>query len=186
MIWKKSSTSFEKIALPHLDAVFRAAVALCGRPSEAEDLVQVTFLKALEKFGSFKSGSNCRAWLLTILRNAWIDEIRRRSRRETPVSLDESWMEQAQTAEQTAWTNARDLLENFSDEDVIGALQKLPDDQRLTLFLIDVEQYSQEEVAEITDVAVGTVKSRTSRARNNLKEQLKQYASDKGYARGEI
>lgn len=186
MAWRKSHKSFEKTALPHLNTVFRAAVALCGRPAEAEDLVQTTFLKAMEKFGSFKTGSNCRAWLLTILRNVWIDELRRQSRREIPVELDDNLVVQPPEAEESAWTNARDLLENFSDEEVIEALRRLPDDQRLTLFLVDVEQYSQEEVAEITDTAVGTVKSRTSRARDRLKRQLQEYANDKGYARGEI
>lgn len=185
MAWKKSTTSFERTALPHLNAVYRAAVALCGRSEEADDLVQVTFLKAMERFSSFKNGSNCRAWLLTILRHTWIDELRRRRRQEIPMELDENLIVQPPTEEASAWTDARDLLENFSDDEVIEALQRLPDEQRLTLFLIDVEQYSQEEVAEITDTAVGTVKSRTSRARNNLKQQLKEYAVNRGYARGE-
>lgn len=180
------SKSFEAITIPHLNAVFRAAVALCGRREDAEDLVQVTYLKAMRKFGSFKHGTSCRAWLLTILRHTWIDELRRRRRQGGPaVPLDETRIETPAPTEETPWTGAGDLLEHFSDAQVIAALQRLPEDQRLTLFLIDVEQYSQEEVAEITGVAVGTVKSRTSRARNNLKRQLQSYANEMGYARGE-
>lgn len=186
MALKRSHKSFEKIALPHLNAVYRAAMALCGHSSEAEDMVQATYLKAMESFGSFETGSNFRAWLLSILRNAWIDEMRRRQRHEKTLPLDEERIEQPVSPQEVAWTNPRDLLENFSDEKVIKALQQLPDGQRLTLFLIDVEQYSQDEVAQITGTEVGTVKSRTSRARANLKLQLKQYASDIGYARGEL
>ncbi len=184
MSFRKSHKNFEDIALCHLNAVYRAAVVLCGYSGEAEDLVQITFLKAMEKFGSFKAGTNCRAWLLTILRNAWIDELRRRRRYEIDTTLDESLLEQNELPQETSWTNARDLLDNFSDEQVIEALRRLPEDQRLALFLIDVEQYSQQEVAQITNANVGTVKSRTSRARNSLKKHLKQYASEMGFTRG--
>ena len=85
--------------------------------------------------------------------------------------------------EETTWSDAEDLLENFSDDQVIQAMRQLPDDQRLTLFLIDVEQLSQEEVAQITGVAVGTVKSRTSRARMELRRRLMSYAKEMGFKR---
>jgi RNA polymerase sigma-70 factor (ECF subfamily) len=182
---RKSGRSFEEIALPHLNSVYRAAVAICRKPDVADDLVQVTFLKAMEKFGSFKSGTNCKAWLLTILRNSWIDELRHKKYDNYSVQLDENMIEEQSQTEESTWTNAEDLLENFSDEQIIKALGQLPDDQRLTLFLIDVEQYSQEDVAQITDVAIGTVKSRTSRARGILKQQLEQYSKEMGYSRGE-
>jgi RNA polymerase sigma-70 factor (ECF subfamily) len=182
---KKSGKSFEEIALPHLNSVYRAAVAICGKPDVAEDLVQVTFLKAMEKFSSFKSGTNCKAWLLTILRNSWIDELRHKKYDNYSVQLDENRVGEQPQSEESTWTNAEDLLENFSDEQIIRALSQLPDDQRLTLFLVDVEQYSQEDVAQITGVAIGTVKSRTSRARGILKLQLDKYLIDMGYSRGE-
>ncbi len=182
---RKSGQSFEEIALPHLNSVYRAAVAICRKSDVADDLVQVTFLKAMEKFGSFKSGTNCKAWLLTILRNSWIDELRHKKYDNYSVQLDENMVEeQSQTVEST-WTDAEDLLENFSDEQIIKALAQLPDDQRLTLFLVDVEQYSQEDVAQITGVAIGTVKSRTSRARGILKQQLEKHSKNMGYSRGE-
>ncbi|MHC4926186.1 MAG: RNA polymerase sigma factor [Planctomycetota bacterium] len=182
---KKSGKSFEEIALVHLNSVYRAAVALCGKHNDAEDLVQVTFLKAMEKFSSFKSGTNCKAWLLTILRNSWIDELRHKKYNNHFVQLDEHMVEEQSQIEESTWTNAEDLLENFSDKQILNALGQLPDDQRLTLFLIDVEQYSQEDVAQITGVAIGTVKSRTSRARGVLKQQLEKYSKDMGYSRGE-
>ena len=162
---------FERIAMVHLTAVYRAAIALCGNPDLAEDLVQNTMLKAYERFGSFTQGTHCKAWLLCILRNTWIDHLRKRNNKPTVQSLEEDMVAQSKT-EKTTWTDANDLLENFTDEQVIKALQRLPEDQRLTLYLVDVEQLSQDEIATITEVAVGTVKSRASRARSALKQSL--------------
>jgi RNA polymerase sigma-70 factor (ECF subfamily) len=177
---KAKSSDFEEIALPHLDLIYRAAVALCGRPGEAEDLVQETFLKAFESFASFEQGTNCKAWLAKILRNTWIDRFRHRMVAGPMMSLEEDFMVDTSGDNETVWSNAEDLVENFSDEQVIRALSQLHEDQRLTLFLIDVEQLSQKEVAEITGVAVGTVKSRASRGRAVLKQKLAAYAKEMG------
>ncbi len=171
---------FEELALPHLDTVYRAALAMCRQPSRADDLAQTTFTKALQSFKSFRTGTNIKAWLLRILNNTWIDELRHRKVVGPEVQADETLLG-GEPTEETAWSDPRDLLENFSDEQVISALQELPDDQRLTLYLIDVEDLSQEDVAEITGVAVGTVKSRTSRARSALKQRLEQHAKDLGF-----
>jgi RNA polymerase sigma-70 factor (ECF subfamily) len=173
-------TTFEDIAMPHLDAVHRAAVAICGNRDEASDLVQTTFAKALERFGSFRPGTNCKAWLMTILRNTWIDDLRRRKTAGTQLPLVEEIVASPPPVEQAVWTDASDILENFADEDVIRALGELPDEQRLTLFLMDVEGLPHEDVAVITDVAVGTVKSRTSRARALLKDRLLEHAKAAG------
>jgi len=174
---------FESVAMPHLDAVYRAARALCRREDEAEELVQVVFAKALERFVSFAPGSNCRAWLLQILRNAWIDELRHRHVVGPVVSIEESRPAIADPPhpEEAAWSNAEDVLDNFSDGEVRRALGELPDDQRLTLFLVDVEGLGQEEAASITGVPAGTVKSRTSRARAALKEKLVAHAKELGW-----
>ena len=176
--------NFESEALVHLDALYRAAFALCANPSDAEDLVQQTCLKAYEKFGSFKKGTNCRAWLLRILRNNWVDRLRRMKHIEKSIEIDDDLLAQPEMPEETTWTDCTDLLDNFSDPQIISALGKLPDDNRLTLFLVDVEQMSHEEVARIMDVAPGTVKSRTSRARAALKEQLRAHAKEMGFDGG--
>jgi RNA polymerase sigma-70 factor, ECF subfamily len=181
----ESTASFEEVALPHMNVVFRTALALCGNAHQAEDLVQTTFVKALERFDSFRLGTNCKAWLCQIVRNLWIDQLRHKKVVGQELPVEEELLEEPARTNETAWSNAQDLLENFSDEQVIKALNQLPEDQRLTLFLIDVEQFSQEEVAKITEVAVGTVKSRTSRARKELKENLSAYAQDMGLLRGE-
>ena len=176
-----SSESFEEIALPHLNAVYRAAVAICGHQREADDLVQDTFLKAFEGFELFEQGTNCKAWLLQILRNTWIDRLRHWKTVGRIMPLDEGIVAQTSKDYETVWSNAEDLIENFSDEQIIKALSELPQDQRLTLFLTDVEQLSQREVAQITDVEVGTVKSRASRARMKLKNKLTSYAKQMGF-----
>jgi RNA polymerase sigma-70 factor (ECF subfamily) len=169
---------FEDIAMVHINAVYRAATAISGRAETAEDMVQTTFLKAFENFNSFTKGTNCKAWLMRILRNVWIDELRHRQVTGKELPLNEELA--AEETTETVWSDAQDMLENFSDEQVIKALLKLPEDQRLTLYLVDVEGLTQEEVAEIMDIAVGTVKSRTSRARNTLKTCLLSYAKEMG------
>ncbi len=175
---------FEKTACVHIDAVYRSALALCGTRETAGDLVQTTFLKAFENFGSFKTNTNCKAWLMRILRNTWIDRLRRQKTAGLHLPLDEEVLEHRPVGIETVWSDPQDLLENFSDEQVIKALASLADDQRLTLFLIDVEGFSQEDVAKITGVAVGTVKSRTSRARAALREQLASWAEEMGWTGG--
>ena len=167
-------SEFEAVAMIHLDAVYKTAIALCGHKDLAEDLTQTTLLKAYENFSSFKKDTNCRAWLIRILRNTWIDHLRRQ--RFQPQQLEDDITAEKPAAAETSWTNARDMLDNFSDEQVIKALNKLPDDQRLTLYLVDVEGLSHDDVAQIMEIAVGTVKSRTSRARAELKDILASYA----------
>lgn len=178
---KLLTSEFENVALQHLDAVYRAAYALAGRRETAEDLAQTTFVKAMEHFGSFDMNSNCKAWLLRILRNTWIDQLRRMRIAGPAAPLCES-IAASGTEQDSVWSNPQDLLENFADEQVIGALSRLADEQRLTIFLVDVEGLSHEEVAEITGVAVGTVKSRTSRARAALKNCLAARAREMGWA----
>lgn len=179
------ASEFESIALPHLDAVYRAALALCGRHDQAEDLAQTTFVKAVEHFGRFRDGSNCKAWLMRILRNTWIDALRRIRTAGPTASLVDEPPDRPPGPQPTTWSDADDLIENFSDEQVIRALQQLPDDQRLSLYLVDVEELDQKQVAEITGVRVGTVKSRTSRARQALHGQLLEHAKDLHLAKDE-
>jgi len=174
-------SEFENTVTPHLDAVYRTAFALSGRREEAEDLTQDTFAKALLRFDSFQPGTNCKAWLLRILRNIWIDRLRHMRVVGPQVAVNETVLPAPEHAEETVWTNSADILDNFSDDEVIRAMRQLPDEQRLAVFLVDVEQLSHEEVAEITDVAVGTVKSRSGRARAALRQMLMTHAKDLGF-----
>ena len=169
----------------HLDAVYRGAFALCAKADMAEDLVQTTFLKAFERFESFQSGTNCKAWLMQILRNIWIDRLRHNKFAAQQMPFDEKLIADRPHANEMVWSNAQDMMENFSDEQVIRALQELGANQRLTLFLADVEGFSQNEIARITGVEVGTVKSRISRARAQLKKKLASYADQMGLTGGQ-
>ena len=174
---------FESIALGYLDTIYRAAMALCGRTQNAEDLVQATYLKALQRFESFRPDTNCRAWLLRILRNTWIDQLRHLKIVGPEVRIEENMVAAKSPQQENVWSDANDVLENFSDEQVIKALGELSEEQRLTLFLVDVEHFSHEEVGEIMDVATGTVKSRTSRARAALRQKLLVHARRLGFMR---
>jgi RNA polymerase sigma-70 factor, ECF subfamily len=177
-----AKAEFESTVMPHLDSVFRGALAVSRNRQTAEDLTQTTMLKALERFESFREGSNCKAWLLRIMRNTWIDRLRHRKVVGPKLPVEEQLLAEPEPPQETNWSDARDLIENFSDEQVIKALLELPEDQRLTLYLSDVEQLRHDEVGEIMGIAVGTVKSRTSRARAMLKDRLMAYAQDMGLA----
>ncbi len=179
------SDSFEEIAMPHLGTVYRAAVAMCGNRDDAEDLTQTTFLKAFERFESFEKDTNCKAWLLSILRNKWIDLMRHRSTIGQVLQIDESIIASQEQNDEIKYSNCEDLLANFSDEQIIKALRSLPAEQRFPLFLVDVEQLSHEDVAEIMDMPVGTVKSRISRARAILRIKLFSHAKEMGFTGGE-
>lgn len=100
---------FESTALPYLDAVYRSAVALCGSQHDAEDLTQTTFTKALERFESYRSGTNCKAWLLRIMRNTWIDQFRRQKVLGAVLPLTEELVEAPSDAGETVWSNADDI-----------------------------------------------------------------------------
>jgi RNA polymerase sigma-70 factor, ECF subfamily len=161
--------------------VYRTAVALSGPGPQAEDLTQTTLLKALETLDTVAEGTHCKAWLLRILRNTWIDLLRRRKTAGTTLPVEEALVAAPEEAPTTQWTGAKDLLENFADEDIIGALAELPDDQRLTLYLVDVEQLDHREVAEVLGLPVGTIKSRASRARAILRQRLQARARELGF-----
>ena len=171
--------------MPYIDAVYRTAMALCARESDAQDLVQTTYLKAMESFATFKIGTNCKAWLLQILRNTWIDLLRRQKL----VRFEELSPQRPIAGgpqEEQGWSqgdDARVILQSFSDQQVIGALKQLPEDQRFALLLSDVEDLDQAQVARVLDVPVGTVKSRISRARGTLRQVLWAHARDLGFVK---
>jgi RNA polymerase sigma-70 factor, ECF subfamily len=146
-------------AIPRLRAF---AVSLCGNPDRADDLVQETLAKALLNIKSFTIGTNLLAWLFTILRNAYYSEFRKRRREVADIDGSLSGM-------LVSKANQDDHMEYL---DFREALQKLPPDQREALILIGASGLSYEEAAEICKCAVGTMKSRVSRARSRLVELL--------------
>ncbi len=176
---------FEAVALVHLPSVYRAASVLAGEGSEAEDLVQDTFLRAYERFGSFRQGTNCRAWLLTILRHLAVDRYRasRRNPRPVPEEVLEDAVEDAGgpgDAPPPVIGDETAFFDLFGDE-VTRMLRALPREARLALLLCDVEGLAYADIAGILGCPVGTVRSRIARARGALRERLGEYARSMGY-----
>lgn len=177
---------FTAEALPHMDAVYRFALRLAqGRESEADDLVQETFLRAYRSWHTYEAGTQCRSWLFTICRNQFLKTVGRRSRREVPTSeIDADVESLAATAVFSAVQNAdpeKEFFDSFVDSDVLAAVDRLPDPFREAVVLSDLEGMGYPQVAEVLDVPVGTVKSRIFRGRRILQEELYEYALEMGY-----
>jgi RNA polymerase sigma-70 factor, ECF subfamily len=169
---------FEAVALPHLESLFRLALWLERDRHGAEDLVQETFAQALQSFHRFKPGTNCRAWLVSILQH--LRSNRRRSLARQPAFSDVADLEE-QLAETLAYEPP--TPEGLSEEEVLIALKKLPDTFQEAIVLADVEQFSYKEIAEILGIPLGTVMSRLHRARKLLRTELAAYANAHGIGR---
>lgn len=176
---------FEQEALPHLDALFTTAIHLTRNRDEADDLCQETMLRAFRFFHQFRPGTDCRAWLLAILYNAFRTGYSRKRRGEQ-LSATEEEFERAlenESNKAAADNNPEELLfQNTMDRDVEKALQSLPEGFRTALLLVDVNELSYEEAARAMEVPIGTVRSRLSRARAMMRYALQQAMRAKGSA----
>lgn len=155
---------FEAVAMPHFDGLYRTAARVIGDRTEAEDLVQETYLQGWKSFHRFEPGTNCRAWLFKILFHV-IHHHRRKWFSLSLVKDGEEILEEVLTYEPP-------IPEHLSDEDVLAALDKIPTDFREVLLLADVQEFAYKEVAETLKIPVGTVMSRLSRGRKLLRAQL--------------
>jgi len=180
------SREFEEVALVHLDALYRSALRLTHNRSEAEDLVQETCLRAFRGFHRFNPGTNCRAWLFTILRNAFLNRIRQAGR---DVLAGESVDLESTTFPGVAETlPARghpdeEFFQTVLHGDVDRALKALPLPFREVVILADLEGLAYKEIAQVVGCPIGTVMSRLSRGRGLLRQALGRFAQEHGYVK---
>lgn len=167
---------FYGLVWPHLATVLRTAKFLTRDDAEAEDLAQETMLKAFRFLDQFQDGTDAKGWLMSILRNTRIDRLRAAATERANVSLEQLQAEPAATGDEPGgdenWKHPEDVLNRFSDKQVIEALQRLPEDIRWTLLLVNVEGMDHADAAGVLDVPVGTVKSRAHRGRAMLRQRL--------------
>jgi RNA polymerase sigma-70 factor (ECF subfamily) len=177
-----AARSFDGEALPHLDTLYRVALRLTADPTLAEDLVQDTMLKAYRAWRQYRPGTNAKGWLLTILRNTFINDYRRRKLE--PVAMDLEAAEPHAIFRDVAEADPEGaFFAQIVDRKVIEAIDALPAEFREVLVLSDVEGLSYAEIAEALQVPVGTVKSRLFRARRQLQVALYAHAVEMGYIR---
>jgi RNA polymerase sigma-70 factor (ECF subfamily) len=184
---RRKKTKYEKIfdkeLLPHIDALKTFAFHLSYNEEDANDLVQETYMKAHRFIDKYIEGTNAKAWLFKILKNAYINEYRKKSKRPTKVDFEDivSYHDSDEDKGSGYLDLREEIFENMMGDEVTNAINSLPIDFRTVILLCDVEGFTYEEISKIIDVPIGTVRSRLFRARNMLKEKLKSYANTLGY-----
>ena len=175
---------FNEEILPHLDAIYNYALKLTTNENDAEDLVQDTIVKAYRFFSSYEKGTNAKGWLFRILKNSYINNYRKLSKQPSRVDYDEiePFYETIRSEQSSTTDLEQTMFDQMMDDPVTIALQKLPEDFRTVVLLCDIEGFSYEEIANMLDVPIGTIRSRLHRGRNLLKVELGEYASERGFS----
>lgn len=175
--------SFKSEAEPHMNALYNFAISLTTDRDDAYDLVQDTYIKAFRFFDKFEKGTNCKAWLFRIMKNTYINDYRKRSKQ--PEKVDYNDIENFYEEIKASFVNNNHLedefFKNLLGDEITEAIASLSEDFRTVTVLCDLEGFSYEEIAEIINAPIGTVRSRLHRARKILFAKLYKYASNKGY-----
>src|SRR3954447_8051976 len=178
--------TFEAQAMEFMPSLYTAALRMTRNPADAEDLVQETYLKAFRGFGGFEQGTNLKAWLYRILTNTYINSYRAKRRRPEESDLEEVedlylYRRLGGLEAAAAGRSAEDeLLDVYTDDEVKGAIESLPEQFRMPVLLADVEGFSYKEIADILDIPIGTVMSRLHRGRKGLQKKLWEFAVERG------
>lgn len=180
---KRKQKIFDDELLPHIEALNTFAYHLCYDTVQAKDLVQETYLKAYRFIDKYQVGTNAKAWLFKILKNAYINSYRKKSRRPQQVDFEDfiSYHDAEDDSSTQYFDLREELFQDLMGDEVTIAINSLPVDFRSVILLCDIEGFTYEEISKIIDIPIGTVRSRLFRARNMLKEKLKEYAEKMGY-----
>jgi RNA polymerase sigma-70 factor, ECF subfamily len=180
----RTKDEFQKLALPHLDSIYSAALRLTKNERDAEDLAQDSFLRAYRFFDKFERGTNVKAWLFRILTNTFINRYRRKVKERTVIEGSEQSVVHerfiSRDATEFATNPEQYVIDRLFSDDILEAIDQLPLDFRLVVILADMQEFSYKEIAEILDCPVGTVMSRLFRGRKILQKMLKHYAVESG------
>jgi RNA polymerase sigma-70 factor (ECF subfamily) len=179
---------FEREALVHTEALYRAALRMTKNESDAQDLVQETFLRAYRNFESFEEGTNCRAWLFRIMTNTFINAYRSKQKEAASIpydDVDDNFLYSQLAGSTETGDPERDFFAKVIDKDVVEAIDQLPPEFRMVVILAFYEGYAYQEIADILDIQVGTVKSRLHRGRKMLQKLLWEYAQERGKVKEE-
>ena len=177
---------FERVALPHINAMFNLALKLTRNRKDAEDLVQETYLRAYRFFNSYESGTQIKAWLFRILRNTFVNRYRAAKIRPEEVDFDkiestyEQIVEESFLSDHRAATPEKEVMDGVLDAEIQEALEALPDEYRPVVVMALMEDMSYREIAGVLSIPLGTVMSRLHRGRKMLQAALVDYARRKG------
>ena len=180
---EENHNDFENATIPHKHALYNYALKIAANSDDASDLVQETYYKAYKSFHQFENGTNSKAWMFMILKNTFINNYRKQKRE--PVKVDYDEIEDVYESIKSDQSNNNnldlDFYSNLLDDELSEALSKLPSKMKDVFLLCDLEGYTYEEIAELVNVPIGTVRSRLHRAKKILQEELFGYAKVNGY-----
>ena len=175
---------FEEELMPQIDALYNFAYHLTYNEADANDLVQEAYMKAYRFISSYEVGTNAKAWLFKILKNAFINDYRKKTKRPTQVDYQEviNFHAEENDTNYSSYLDLREeIFQGMMGDEITIAINSLDVPFRTVILLCDVEGFKYDEISKILDVPIGTVRSRLHRARNMLKESLKKYAATLGY-----